>query len=146
MQNEFEMSMIGEMKLFLGLQITQSSKAIFISQSKYVKELKKKFGLDNAKSDGTPMVRRCKLTKDDDSSKSNQTRYRSMIGGLLYLTQTRPDIMNVDCLLARFQANPKESHVVSLKRIFRYLKGIVDFGLWYHKDDDFTLSSFTYGD
>lgn len=131
------------MKFFLGLQITQFDKGIFISQSKYVKELLKKFGLNDSKPVGTPMVTGCKMTKEDASLKANQTRYRSMIGGLLCLNQNRPDIMNVVCLVARFQANPKESHVTVIKRIFRYLKGTFDFGLWYPKNDDFTLSAFT---
>lgn len=100
MHNEFEMSMIGEVKFFLGLQITLLDKGIFISQSKYVKELVKKFCFKDSTPIGTPMVIRCKLTKDDYSLKANQTRYRSMIGGFLYLTQTIPNIMNVVCHVA----------------------------------------------
>jgi hypothetical protein len=108
-----------------------------------VKYLLKNFSLEDSKLVGIAMVTRCKWTQEDDSPKENQTRYRSMIGGLLYLTQTRPNIMNFVCIVARFQADPKESHVVAVKRIFKYLKGTIDFGLWYAKDDDFTLSYFT---
>jgi len=86
------MSMFGEMNFFLGLQTIQSDKGIFISQSKYVRELLKKFGMEDSKPVGTPMVTRCKLSKDDDSPKANQKRYRSMIGGLLYLTEWFADL------------------------------------------------------
>lgn len=99
--------------------------------------------MEDSKLVSTPMVTRCKLSKDDDSPKENQKRYRSMIGGLLYLTQTRTDIMNAVGLIARFQADPKESHVVVVKRIFRYLKGTIDYGLWYPKDNNFTLHAYT---
>lgn len=80
------MSMIGEMKFFLGLQITETNKGIFISQSKYEKKLFRKLGLDHSKPIGTPIVTRCKLSKHDESLNINQTLYRSMVGGLLYLT------------------------------------------------------------
>jgi len=126
MKSEFEMSMFGEINLFLGLQITQTKKGIFISQTKYVKELLKKFGMEDSKLMSTPMSTKCKLSKDGDSPKADQKKYRSMIGGLLYLTQTRLDIMNVVVLVDRFQADPRESHVMAIKRIFRYLKGTVE--------------------
>jgi len=121
MQGKFEMSMLSEMNVFLGLLIIQLDKGIFIFQSKYVEELLKFFGMDDSKPMSTPMITKCKLSKDDDSPKEDQKRYRSMIRGLLYLTHTRPDIMNAVGLVARFQANPRESHVVAIKRIFRYL-------------------------
>jgi hypothetical protein len=107
-----------------------------------VKELLKNFGLEDSKPICTPMVTKCKLTQEDNSPKENQTKYRSMIGGFLYLTKTRLDIMNVICMVAIFQFDPKESHVVVVKRIFRYLKRTIYIGLWYPKDDDFTLSAF----
>jgi len=137
------MSMFGEMNFLLGLQINQSDKGIFISQSKYVKEFLKKFGMEDSKPVCTPMVTGYKLSKTDESPKTNKKKYSSMIGGLLYLTQTRLDIMHVVCLVARFQADPRESHVMAVKRILRYLKGTPDHGLWYPKDNDFTLSAYT---
>ncbi|GLJ05329.1 hypothetical protein SUGI_0016200 [Cryptomeria japonica] len=143
MLKEFEMSMIGEMKFFLGLKISQTGKGIFISQTKYVKELLKKFGLDDSKPVGTPMVTGCKLSKNDESPKANQSLYRSMVGGLLYLTQTRPHIMHVVCMAARYQVDLKESHVTVVKRIFRYLKGTLDYSLWYPRNDDFMLCAYT---
>jgi hypothetical protein len=75
----------------------------------------------------------CKLSKDDDSKSIDQRKYRSMIGNLLYVTASRPDVMQVVGQVARFQAAPKESHVSAVKRIFRYLKGTKEFGLWYPK-------------
>lgn len=142
MQMEFEMSMIGEMKFFLGLQITQTNKGNFISKYKYVKELLKKFGLDDSEPIGTPMVTQCKLSKNDQSKKLNQTLYRSMVGGILYLTQNRLDIMHVVCLCAIFQVDLKETHVTIVKRIFTYLKKTIDYGLWYLENYDFMLCSY----
>jgi hypothetical protein len=93
MQQEFEMSMLGELSFFLGLQIHQSERGIFISQSKYLKEILKKFGMENCALVSTPMTTSCKLNKDDDAPEIDQTMYRSMIGSLLYLIASRPDII-----------------------------------------------------
>lgn len=92
------------------------------------------------------MVIGCKLRKDVESPNIDHKKYRSMIGGLLYLTTTGPNIMHVVCLVSRFQADPKEAHVTTIKRMFRYLKGTPDYGLWYPKSDDFTVSAYTYTD
>lgn len=142
MHNEIEMSMIGELNFFLGLQINQSDRGIFISQSKYIKELLKKFGLENSKPVCTPMTTRCKLTKEDKSPKVDASQYRSTIGGLSYLIATRPDIIYVVCLATKFQQELRESHVVVVKRIFKYLKGTTEFGLWYLRSLDFTLTTY----
>lgn len=139
MQTEFEMSMVGELSYFLSLQINQLDKGIFISQIKYVKEMLKKFNMEDSKSMSTPMMTSCKLSKEDNSSPIDQTLYRSMIGGLLYLIASRSDILQVVCTVARFQASPKETHVTTVKQIFRYLKGTMDYGLWYPKGKNFTL-------
>ena len=93
MESEFEMSLLGELNFFLGLQISQCENGIFLSQSKYAREMLKKFQMDECHPVSTPMVTGCKLTKVDDSPDTNQTEYRSMIGSLLYLTTSRPDIM-----------------------------------------------------
>jgi hypothetical protein len=122
MQNEFEMSLLGELSFFLGLQICQSNQGIFISQTKYIREMLKRFGMEDCKPIITPMQTSCKLRKDDDSKYTNQRQYRSMIGSLLYVTASRPDVMQVVGQVARFQVAPKESHVLAVKRIFRYLK------------------------
>jgi hypothetical protein len=123
MQNEFEMSLLGELSFFLGLQICQRNQGIFISQTKYIREMLKRFGMEDCKPVTTPMQTSCKLRKDDDSKSTDQRKYRSMIGSLLYVTTSRPDVMQAVGQVARFQATPKESHVLAVKRIFRYLKG-----------------------
>ena len=92
MKKEFEMSMLGELTFFLGLQVSQSEKGIFISQTKYIKEMLKKFKMEESKPVSTPMVTGCKLSKDDESLEVDHTMYRSMIGSLLYVTTTRPDV------------------------------------------------------
>ena len=102
MSKEFKMSMIGELTFFLGLQISQDSTSTFISQSKYLKDMLHKFGMKDSSPICTPMVTSCKLRKEDESPAVDQTVYRSMIGSLLYLTASRPDIMQAVGLVARF--------------------------------------------
>jgi hypothetical protein len=123
MQNEFKMLLLGELSFFLGLQIRQSNQGIFISQTKYIREMLKRFGMEDCKPIITLMQTSCKLSKDDDSKSTDQRQYRSMIGSLLYVTTSRLNVMQVVGQVARFQATPKESHVLTVKRIFRYLKG-----------------------
>ncbi|KAI5653726.1 hypothetical protein M9H77_30913 [Catharanthus roseus] len=108
-----------ELTYFLGLQIKQTKEGIFINQEKYTKELLKRFGMSNAKGIGTPMSASLKLDKDEKGKTIDEKTYRGMIGSLLYLTVSRPDIMFVVCLCARFQACPKESHLIAVKRILR---------------------------
>ncbi|GJY30900.1 uncharacterized mitochondrial protein-like protein [Tanacetum coccineum] len=133
MHDEFEMSMMGELNFFLGLQIKQMEDGIFFNQSKYIKEMLKKFGLEDSKPMKTPMSSDTKLTKDEECKSVDSTKYRGMIGSLLYLTTSRPDIMFSVCLCARFQEDPKTSHLEAVKRIFRYIKGTTHLGLWYPK-------------
>ncbi|GKA83181.1 retrovirus-related pol polyprotein from transposon TNT 1-94 [Tanacetum coccineum] len=118
MHDEFEMSMMGELNFFLGLQIKQMEDGIFFNQSKYIKEMLKKFGLEESKPMKTPMSSDTKLTKDEECESVDSTKYRGMIGSLLYLTASRPDIMFSVCLCARFQEAPKTSHLEAVKRIF----------------------------
>jgi hypothetical protein len=146
MQNEFEMSLLGELNFFLGLQISQLDEGIFISQTKYIKEMLKKFGMEDCKPVSTPMVTGCKLRKDDESKEADQRLYRSMIGSLLYVTTSRPDVMQAVGQVAIFQAAPKETHVLVVKRIFRYLKGTTEFGLWYPKGNEMTMVTYTDAD
>ncbi|GJV08636.1 retrovirus-related pol polyprotein from transposon TNT 1-94 [Tanacetum coccineum] len=133
MHDEFEMSMMGELNFFLGLQIKQLENGIFFNQSKYIKEMLKKFRLDDSKPMKTPMSTETKLTKDVEGESVDNTKYRGMIGSLLYLTASRPDIMFSVFLCARFQEDPKTSHLEAVKRIFRYVKGTMHLGLWYPK-------------
>ena len=107
MNKEFEMSMFGEIKFFVGLQIQQSKNGIYITQSKYIKEMLKKFGMEDSKLVGTPMCTGLKLTKDDDSKEVDQTLYRSMIGKLQYVVHKRSDISLVVNIVARFLAKPR---------------------------------------
>jgi len=119
MQDEFKMSMMGELKFFLGIQINQCKDRVYIHQTKYTKELLKKFKLEDCKEMNTPMHPTWTLSKEDTRSKVDQKMYRVMIGSLLYLTASRPDILFNVCLCARFQSDPRESHLIVVKRIFR---------------------------
>ncbi|GJS74204.1 retrovirus-related pol polyprotein from transposon TNT 1-94 [Tanacetum coccineum] len=133
MHDEFEMSMMGELNFFLGLQIKQMEDGIFFNQSKYIKEMLKKFGLEDSKPMKTPMSSDTKLMKDEECESVDSTKYRGMIGSLLYLMASRPNIMFSVCLCTRFQEAPETSHLEAVKRIFRYIKGTTNLGLWYPK-------------
>ena len=119
---------------------------IFIYQSKYVRDVLKKYVLEDASPAKTHMETATKLDQDDPGKCVDITSYRGMIGLLLYLTGSRPDIMFSTCLCARFQANPKESHLIAMKRIFRYLKGTPNLGIWYPKGTGFDLVGYTDSD
>ena len=123
MKQEFEMSMFGEIKFFVELQVHQMKHGIFISQSKYIKEILKTFGLEDSKSVSTPMVIGYKLSKNNDSTEVNQTLYRSMIGKLQYVVHSRPNIALSIRIVSRFSINPRKNHLMVVKRIMRYLKG-----------------------
>ncbi|KAJ9547789.1 hypothetical protein OSB04_020332 [Centaurea solstitialis] len=145
-KSEYKMSMMGELTFFLGLQIKQSEKGIFINQGKYVHEMLKKFDLTSCTPMKTPMAPPLSLDKDSKGKPVDVTLYRGMIGSLLYLTASRLDIMYSTCLCARYQAEPKESHLTAVKRIFRYLKGTPNLGLWYSKDSGFDLTAYSDSD
>ena len=123
MNQEFEMSMFGEIKFFVGLQVYQMKYGIYISQLKYVKEILNFSGLEDFKLVSTPMVIAYKFSKSDDSTKVNQTLHRSMIEKLQYVVHSRHDIALSIGIVARFSANPRENHLMDMKRIMRYLKG-----------------------
>ena len=108
MQIEFEISMIGELPYFLGLQVKQSSVGIFISQEKYLKKMLKKFQMEDSSPVITPMVVGCKLSKNDVSPDVDQRTYRSMIGSLRYITTSHPDIMQVVGMVGHYQSTPKK--------------------------------------
>nr|GFB13203.1 copia protein [Tanacetum cinerariifolium] len=143
MKSRFEMSMMGEMTFFLGLQVNQSPCGIFINQSKYVLEILKKYGMESCDPVGTPMEIKDKLDLDQNETPVDATKYRSMIGALMYLTSSRSDIVHATCLCARYQAKPTEKHLKEVKRIFCYLRGTVNTGLWYTKDSSFELTGFS---
>ncbi|GJS36386.1 uncharacterized mitochondrial protein-like protein [Tanacetum coccineum] len=146
MHNRFQMSSMGALTFFLGLQVKQKEDVIFISQDKYVGEILKKFGFFSIRSASTPMETHKALTKDKDGEDVDVHLYRSMIGSLMYLTSSRPDIMFSVCACSRFQVQPKVSHLNAVKRIFRYLKGQPKLGLWYPKDSPLILEAFSDSD
>ncbi|XP_068486956.1 secreted RxLR effector protein 161-like [Phaseolus vulgaris] len=122
---------MGELSFFLGLQVKQSKDGIFLSQSKYCKEIIKKFEMEKCKEATTLMSTSCYMDADAAGTVVNQTKYRGLIGSLLYLIASRLDIMFVVCLCARFQSNSNESHLQSAKIILKYLNGTSIVGLWY---------------
>ncbi|GJW37023.1 retrovirus-related pol polyprotein from transposon TNT 1-94 [Tanacetum coccineum] len=142
MHDRFEMSLKGEMKFFLGLQIHQSPRGILINQAKYTLEILKKHGKKKGQSIGTPMATKPKLDVDMSGEPIDQTDYHSKIGSLMYLTSSRPDIVQAVCYCARYQARPTEKHLKEVKRIFRYLRGTIHMGLWYPKGSGFELTAF----
>nr|GEW06608.1 retrovirus-related Pol polyprotein from transposon TNT 1-94 [Tanacetum cinerariifolium] len=139
MKSRFEMSMMREMTFFLGLQVSKSSCGIFINQSNYMLEILKKYGMELCDPVGTLMEIKDKLDLDQNGSSVYATKYHIMIGALMYLTSSRSDIVHATCLCARYQAKPAEKHLNEIKRIFRYLQGTVNMGLWYTKDSRFEL-------
>ncbi|GKB43752.1 retrovirus-related pol polyprotein from transposon TNT 1-94 [Tanacetum coccineum] len=146
MTKKFEMSMIGELTYFLGLQIKQDDKGISICQEQYTRNLLKKYEISDSSSVKTPMVPPNNLGPDLAGKPVNETSYRGMIGSLMYLTATRPDIQFSTVLCARYQSNPKESHLTAVKRILRYLKGTPTLGLYYPKCSGFDLKGYSDSD
>ncbi|GJS09635.1 putative ribonuclease H-like domain-containing protein [Tanacetum coccineum] len=146
MKSRFQMSSMGELTFFLGLQVKQNKAGIFISQDKYVAEILKKFDLVNVKTVITPMQTKVALTKDEEAVDVDVDLYRSMIGSLMYLTVSRPDIMYAVCVCSRFQVTPKTSHLNAVKRIFKYLKGKPHLGLWDPRESPFNLEAFSDSD
>nr|GEV84927.1 uncharacterized mitochondrial protein AtMg00810-like [Tanacetum cinerariifolium] len=146
MKDKFQMSSMGELTFFLGLQVKQKHDWIFISQDKYVAEILRKFGLIDRKSASTPIDTKKPLLKDSDGEDVDVHTYRLMIGSLMYLTSSRPDIMFAFYACAHFYVTPKASHLHTVKRIFRYLKGKLHLGLWYLKDSPFNLVAYSDSD
>jgi hypothetical protein len=141
MTNRFEMSMMGELKFFLGFQVKQLREGTFLCQTKYTQDMLKKFGVRKAKPVKTPMASNGHLDLNEEGKSVDQKLYRSMIGSLLYLCASRPDIM-----CAHFQANPKACHLVAIKRILRYLVHTQNLGLWYPKGSFFDLLGYSDSD
>ncbi|GJV10109.1 putative ribonuclease H-like domain-containing protein [Tanacetum coccineum] len=142
----FQMSSMGELTFFLGLQVKQKEDGIFISQDKYVVEILNKFNFASVKTASTPIETQKPLVKDEEASDVDVHLYRSMIGSLMYLTASRPDIMFAVCACSRFQVTPKTSYLNAMKRIFRYLKGKPKLGLWYPIMSSFDLEAYSDSD
>ncbi|GJR12241.1 retrovirus-related pol polyprotein from transposon TNT 1-94 [Tanacetum coccineum] len=146
MSSKFQMSMMGQISFFLGLQISQNPRGIFINQAKYANEILKKFDLHKSDPVDTPMVERTKLDEDLSGIPVDQTKYRSMIGSLMYLTASRPDLVFAVCMCARYQSRPTKKHLEAVKRVFRYLQGSINMGLWYPKDTAMALTAYADAD
>jgi hypothetical protein len=143
MSREFEMSMMGELTFFLGLQIKQTREGTFMHQGKYTKNLLRKFDMGEAKPLLMPMSTMMALDEDKEGEDVDQKEYRRMIGSLMYLTITRPDIQFTVCLCARFQSSPRTSHRQAIKRIMRYLRFTPEFGLWFLASSSLSLCSYS---
>ena len=146
MTQKFEMSMMGELTYFLGFQVKQLKDGTFLSQTKYTQDLLKRFGMKDAKPAKTPMGTDGHVDLNKGGKSIDQKAYRSMIGSLLYLCASRPDIMLSVCMCARYQSDPKECHLVAIKRILRYLVATPCFGIWYPKGSTFDLIGYSDSD
>ncbi|GJZ49260.1 retrovirus-related pol polyprotein from transposon TNT 1-94, partial [Tanacetum coccineum] len=145
MHNKFEMSMMGELKFFLRIQIHQSPRGIFINQAKYAQEILKKHGMTSCDSIST-LIATKPLDADLSGTLIDQTKYHSMVGALMYLIASRPNIVHVTCYYAHYQATPTEKHLKEVKRIFWYLNNTINIRLWYPKDTGFEPIAFSYSD
>ena len=146
MMKEYEMTDLGTMKYFLGIQIKQSPGRIFLSQEKYAEDLLKKFNMGECKPLATPMAINEKLSKYDGKPKVDGAMYRSLVGSLIYLTHTRPDIVNAVSIVSRFMSEPSKDHLTAAKRILRYIKGTKSYGIMYETEKDFKLTGYTDSD
>ncbi|GJY82519.1 putative ribonuclease H-like domain-containing protein [Tanacetum coccineum] len=146
MRDKFQMNSMGELTFFLGLQVKHKEDGIFISQDKYIVDILRKFSFTDVRTTSTPMDTKKPLLKDSDGDDVDVHLYRLMIGSLMYLTSSRPDIMFAVCACARFQVTPKASHLHAVKRIFRHLKGQPKLGLWYPRDSSFDLVAYSDSD
>ncbi|GKB10126.1 uncharacterized mitochondrial protein-like protein [Tanacetum coccineum] len=146
LESTMSVSPIATTRIHKDHPVMQKEDGIFISQDKYVDEILKKFGFSNVKIASTPMETSNPLTKNPEAEDVDVHLYRSMIGSLMYLTASRPDIMFDVCTCARFQVTPKVLHLYAVERIFRYLKGQPKLGLWYPKDSPFDLKAYSDSD
>ena len=123
MMTEFDMSDLGRMRYFLGLEILQNTHGIFVCQRKYVHDVLSRFGMKDCNAVKNPIVPGTKLSRNDAGPKVDATLFKQVVGSLMYLTTTRPDLMYGVSLISRFMTNPTENHWLAAKRILRYLKG-----------------------
>nr|GEU51114.1 retrovirus-related Pol polyprotein from transposon TNT 1-94 [Tanacetum cinerariifolium] len=144
MCSKFKMSMMGKISFFLRLQISQSPRGIFVT--KYALKSLKKYGFESYDPVDTPMVEKSKLDEDKEGKAIDPSHYHGMIGTLLHLTASRPDVQFAIYMCAWYKARPTKKHLHAVKRIFRYLRGTVNRGLWYPKDSLIALTSFTDAD
>ena len=146
MKIEFDMTDLGIMKYFLGIEVLQKADGIFITQRKYAQEILERFNMDQCNSVHNPVVPSFKLTKDEEGVEVDTTVYKQMVGSLMYLTATRPDLMFIVSLISRYMERPTESHLLAAKRALRYIKGTVILGLFYKKGGSEELVGYTDSD
>ena len=135
MMSEFDMSDLGKMKHFLGVEVKQCAGGIFICQRRYAKEVLARFGMEDSSAVKNPIVPGTKLRKDEGGVAVDETLYKQVVGSLMYLTVTRPDMMFGVSLISRFMARPTMAHWLAAKRILRYLKGTINLGIFYRKQE-----------
>ena len=143
---EFEMTDLGLMCYFLGLEIIQGTASNFIYQKKYAQEILARFNMIDCKSFGTPTEPGSKLRKDDGEKEVDNTYFKPIVGSLMYLTSTRPDIMYAVSLISRYMEKPSEIHLNAARRVLRYVKGTIDYGVFYKKENGTDLVSYTDSD
>lgn len=146
MKKEFDMTDLGKMRYFLGVEVMQNSDGIFMSQRKYAKEVLERFGMKHCNSAYNPIVPGCKLSKDGSGAVVDATMYKQMVGSLMYLTATRPDLMYSVCLISRYMEKPTEMHLQAVKKILRYLKGTMELGIRYRRGGEGSLVGFADSD
>jgi hypothetical protein len=148
MKEKFSMTDLGKMKYFLGVEVIQCDQGIFIHQHKYSSEVLKRFGMEECNQVCSPIVPGCRLVKDETGKASNATLYKQMIGCLMYLLATRPDMTFSVCLAARYMERPTEMHVAAVKRVLRYLKGTLNLGILYkcRADNELMMQGWTDSD
>ncbi|GJV80769.1 retrovirus-related pol polyprotein from transposon TNT 1-94 [Tanacetum coccineum] len=144
--SKFKMSMMGKMYFFLGLQISQSPRGIFINQLKYALNILKKYDMESSDPVETPMVERTKLDEDLQGIQVELTHYHGMVGYLMYLTSNRPDLVFALCMCALYLAKPTKRYLHAVKWVFQYLKGTINMGLWYSKDIKIALTTYADAD
>ncbi|XP_026405475.1 uncharacterized protein LOC113300488 [Papaver somniferum] len=146
MVKEFEMTDLGLMSYFLGIEVQQTERGIFINQQRYADGILKRFKMDNCNPILTPTEERMKLTKDESGELVNSTDFKSLVGCLRYLTSTRPDIMYAVGLVSRFMKLPRQSHLQAAKRILKYVKGTISLGILYTVSEDPKFVGYTDSD
>lgn len=146
MLREFDMSDLGSMRFFLGIEVLQRADGIFICHKRYALEILKRFGMLESNEVNSPIIPDFKISKDEDGITVNDTYFKQLVGSLMYLTATRPDMMFVTSLISRYMAKPTELHLQAVKRALRYLKGIVNYGIHYKRGGDGKLLAFTDSD
>ncbi|TYK12007.1 copia protein [Cucumis melo var. makuwa] len=142
MTQEFEMTDIGLMSYYLGIEVKQSEEGIFISQERYTREILEKFNMMNSKPVATPIETGTKLSKHEEGDDVDPSYFKSLVGSLRYLTCTRPDILFSVGLVSRFMESPTTTHLKVAKRILRYLRGTLDYGLFYSSSKEFKLEGY----